>query len=137
MENLVVSTRKRLVMDKMYAQVKVVADSSIKSILNAIVTPSVENCECTGGTASISGKMMASVIYVTVDGVVESATASIDFIEKQKADFAMTEVYATDEVEIENVNFSSNEIMIALSHVAKLDGVFNYDIPKIENSSNL
>lgn len=137
MENLVVSTRKRLVMDKMYAQVKVVADSSIKSILNAVVTPSVESCECAGGTASVSGKMTASVIYVTVDGMVESATASIDFIEKQKADFAMSDVYATDDVEIENVNFSSNEIMIALSHVAKLDGVFNYDIPKIDSSSDL
>lgn len=136
MENLVVSTRKRLVMDKMYCQVKVVADNTIKNILNANVRASVDSCECTGGAVSISGKMTATVVYVNAEGMVESAVASTEFIEKQKADFVMTDVFATTEVEIENINFSSNEAMLALSHIASVDGVFEYEIPMIENSDH-
>lgn len=137
MENLVVSTRKRLVMDKMYCQVKIVADSPIKNILSAVVRPCVDVCECVGGTVSISGKMTATVIYVNNDGLVESAVASTDFIEKQKASFSMKDVYAVTEVEIENVQYSSNEVMIAISHIATADGVFDYEIPKIENEGDL
>ena len=136
MENLVVSTRKRLVMDKMYCQVKVVADNAIKNILNANVRASVDSCECTGGAVSISGKMTATVVYVNAEGMVESAVASTEFIEKQKADFVLTDVFATTEVEIENINFSSNEAMLALSHIASVDGVFEYEIPMIENSDH-
>ena len=136
MDNLVVSTRKKIIMDKMFAQVKISAANNIKSVLNVSARAQIGSCDCTNGAVSISGKITANIVYVSTENKIETATASADFIEKQKAGFALTDAFAECFVVVESVNFSSNEAMIAVSHTANVEGVFNYEIPKIDTQNN-
>ena len=83
MDNLVVSTRKKIVMDKMFAQVKISAANNIKNILNVSAGAQIGSCDCVNGAVSISGKITANIMYVSAENKIETATASADFIEKQ------------------------------------------------------
>ncbi len=132
MENLVISTRKKFTMDKMFSQVKLVAENPIKNVLNVAINAAVSTSECSGGAVSISGKITATMLYVSTDNQIEKATGSVEFIEKQRAEFDLFDVFAKSDAIVDGVNFSSNEAMISVSHTAQIEGVYNYEIPQID-----
>ena len=132
MENLIVSTRKKIVMENMFVNVKISAENNIKKVLNVIAYANVSSCESEGASVSIGGEINATILYLSENGQVESAVGKIEFLEKQKADFALKNTFAKDYVKVENINFSSNEAMISVSHHADVYGVYDYEIPKID-----
>lgn len=137
MDNLVVSTKKQYTSDKMFAQVKIIANNNIKSIISVNVQPVVISSECTNNILSLSGKFNVTVVYISAENQIEKAESIVDFIEKQKADFSLSSVVAKVSTNIDNINFSSNEAMVYISYTALVSGVYNYQLPIIEENANL
>lgn len=133
MESLFVATEKKITMDKFFSQIKIVPEGSVKKILNAGAKVVVADAECQNNIVSLSGKVVAEIVYLSAENVVCRAENSLDFIEKQRADFSLSEVFAEDLVSVENVNFLGSDVVCSISHNVKLTGVYSYEIPKIEN----
>ncbi len=132
MENLIVSTRKKITMENMFANIKISAENNIKKVLNVITYANVSSCESESGSVSIGGEINATILYLSENGQIESDFGKVEFLEKQKAEFALKNTFAKDYVRVENVNFSSNEAMISVLHYADIYGVYDYEIPKID-----
>ena len=137
MESSVISTRKSFTLDKFASQVKVVGNSSIKNILNISAYSVVGNCENLNQIITLSGKIIVNVLYLTNDGIIESASAEADFIEKQKFEFNLSDIFVDDKLMVENINFSSNEIICSVRHNTQIIGIYNYEMLDINRDNGL
>ena len=136
MENLIVSTRKKISMENMFANVKISTENAITKVLNAAVKVNVSSCEVDNGSAMIGGEINATVLYLDENERVESVSGTVEFLEKQRVEFLLKDVFAKDYANVENINFSSNEVMVSISHHADVYGVYDYQIPKINASKD-
>lgn len=136
MENSVVFARKKFTMDKFISQAKLTANSKVKKILSSSARSSISTSECSNGMVTVGGKVFVNVVYLNVEDVVERTGAEIEFIEKQQTNYALEELFVTDEVKVESQNSSSSEIMLTLSHSATVSGVYKYEIANFEESEN-
>ena len=135
MENLVVSANKKFTMEKYMSQVKIVAQNGIKKILNISAKSNVVSCESNGGVVAISGKLKVDVLYLTQTDIIDFASGETDFIEKQKSQFELHDLFAVDKNIVEDVNFSSNEMICSVSHNTEIIGVYNYELPSFDNDA--
>lgn len=136
MENLVVSTNKKITMDKILSQVKVIAGSGIKRVLDTSVNSVIQNADCSNNVVSVGGKLLVKVVYLNNEDVIEFADAICEFADKQKAEFSLTDCFAKDSVTIEGVSFSDNEIICMVSHTVEIFGVYKYEMPIISSTEN-
>lgn len=136
MDNLVVSTNKKITMDKILSQVKVIASSGIKKILDTSVNSVVQNADCSNNVVSVGGKVLVKVVYLSNENAIESADTIYEFADKQKAEFSLTDCFAKDSVMIEGVSFSDNEIICMVSHIVEVFGVYKYEMPIILSAEN-
>lgn len=136
MENLVVSTNKKITMDKILSQVKVIAGSGIKRVLDTSVNSVIQNADCSNNVVSVGGKLLVKVVYLNNEDVIEFADAICEFADKQKAEFSLTDCFAKDSVSIEGVSFSDNEIICMVSHTVEIFGVYKYEMPIISSTEN-
>ena len=136
MENLVVSTNKKITMDKILSQVKVIAGSGIKRILDTSVNSVIQNADCSNNVVTVGGKLLVKVVYLSNENTIESADAICEFADKQKAEFSLTDCFAKDSVMIEGVSFSDNEIICMVSHTVEVFGVYKYEMPIISSVEN-
>lgn len=137
MENVSVFVRKNLTMDKYFSQVKIVTPNNIDKLLNASARAVVSSVEVVNSFLLVSGKIVANAVYVNDDNKVENTETTVDFVEKQKINFVFGELVAEDEVEIQNVNVSSSEVVLSLAHKTKVTGVYRYllgDATKVEDN---
>ena len=135
MDNLVVSTMKKFKMDKFLSQVKLVANSSVKKILSAKANAMANSCDASNGVACVGGKIVVDIVYLSVDGNIEVAQGSCDFIEKQRTSFSLTDCFAKIGVSEQNSNFSSNEILCSVALDVEILGGYKYEIPAIDNTA--
>ena len=61
-------------MDKMFAQVKITAQNTIKRVLDVTVASQIGSCDCINGSVSISGKISATMVYLNAENKIETAT---------------------------------------------------------------
>lgn len=136
MENLVVATEKKLVLDDFLSQVRIALNSPCKQILNVFAKVCLTSTECLGNVASVTGKITVSVVYQNDEDLVDSAETIYDFVEKQRADFSLSDVFASDKISVESINVSTNEILCTVSHAVEVCGIYKYELPVISNDEN-
>ncbi len=135
MENVAVYVRKNITMDKYFSQVKIVTPNNISKLLQSSVRSVVTSAEIMNNFMLVSGKIVANAVYLTDENKIENTETTVDFVEKQKISFVISELVAEDNLEITNVNFSSSEVMISVSHNTEITGVYRYllgDATKLE-----
>ena len=126
MENVAISARKKFTMEKYFSQVKIVTPNNISKLFGVYARSVVSSVEVVNNYFLVSGKIVANAVYLSDENVLESTETTIDFVEKQKANFVLSELSADDEVKIENVSVSSSEVMCSLSHETKVVGIYRY-----------
>lgn len=136
MENLVVSTKKKITLDKIMSQVKIVTNAEIKNVLMTNAKVCVLSSECTNGVVSIAGKVCVNIVYLSAENTIESAEAVSDFVEKQRTDANLSDLFVQNEIIIDSINFSSNEAICLVSTIPTIYGVYKYEMPIIENDEN-
>lgn len=137
MENLVVNTKKKVMLEKYNSSIKIVTQSEIKSILNLCVKSTINSVEQSNNIVTVSGKLFANVIYQNVEDEVMSTELAIDFIEKQQLTTQLDELCAFDNVVANIETFSNTEILCSVTHNTELFGIYNYEIADFvgENTS--
>lgn len=128
MENLVVNTKKKVTLEKFSSSVKVSAQNEIKSILNVSARSIINSAEQANNVVTLSGKIFVNVIYQTVENLVASAETVVDFIEKQQLVIKLSEMVATDEVDINIDTFSGTEILCSVTHNTEIFGIYIYEV---------
>lgn len=126
MENVAISARKKFTMEKYFSQVKIVTPNNISKLFGVYARSVVSSVEVVNNYFLVSGKIVANAVYLSDENVLESTETTIDFVEKQKANFVLSELSAEDEVKIENISNSSSEVMCSLVHDTKITGIYRY-----------
>lgn len=137
MENLVVSANKKVTIEKFTSQIKLIAQTGVKKVLNASAESFVTNCECTGGFVSLSGKIKVDVIYLSYENTIEKTFAEADFIEKQKLGIELSDNFANDILTVTDINFSSNEIICSITHNTEIMGIYKYEIANFASEESI
>lgn len=137
MENLVISAKKKITLDKFVSSAKVSTSSDIKSVLNISAKSIINGLEKANNVVSLSGKVVVNVIYLNQENQVLSADAVVDFIEKQQVIANLSDMFAKDEVEVKLDTFSSSEILCSVTHNTQIFGIYKYEIADFvgENTS--
>lgn len=136
MENLVIATEKKLNLNEFVSQVKVVSNSEPKKVIANNLKCVVSSCECVGGFVTISGKIVASIVFENTDGFVDVAEGVCDFVEKQKVDFVLADTFAECVVTVKDIGVFGNEINCYASCSAIISGIYNYEMPIISNEQS-
>lgn len=136
MENVSVLVRKNLTMEKYFSQVKIVTPNNIAKLLKVSARAVVLSAEVVNNFLMVSGKIVANAVYLTDENKVENTETTVEFVEKQKTTFVLSEISADDELEVQSVNVSSSEVMLSLAHETKVVGMYRYlfgDATKVED----
>lgn len=131
MENLVVSTRKKINMETFFTSVKISTESVISKVLSHSTRIGIAGVESVNGGISITGRVFVDLVYLTAAGEIEHAEGCQDFIEKQKTEIALTDAFAEDVLKVENLDFSGNEVLCSVSHQVGVVGVYAYNIQTV------
>ena len=129
MENLVVFAKKKLTLDKFLSQVKIESNDEIKRVLSVTAKAGGTVCDFSGTQVSCTGKVVVSAVFVTVDGEIKETNSVLDFAEKQQTSVALVDTVCNDDLNVEIVNNSSNEIMCSVTHNIEIIGNYKYEIP--------
>ena len=134
MENLVVSANKKFQIEKYVSQIKVVTQNNVKKVLSSSAKSDISACDCSNGMVTISGKIKVEMLYLSVENVVELAVGETDFIEKQKVAVELSNSFAIDQVNVSDVNYSSNEIICSVTHNTEINGIYDYLLPNFSDA---
>lgn len=126
MENVAISARKNFTMDKYFSQVKIVTPNNISKLLKVSCRSVISSAEIVNNFLLVSGKIVANAVYLTDENRVENTETTVDFVEKQKITFIVSELSACDELVVESVSSSSSEVMLSVAHKTEIFGVYRY-----------
>ena len=126
MENVAVSARKKFTMDKYFSQIKIVTPNNISKVFGVYARSVVGSVEIVNNYLIVSGKIIANAVYLTDENKVENTETTLDFVEKQKIGFVLSEVVGDDEVEVQGVSVSSSEVVCSLVHKTQITGIYRY-----------
>ena len=136
MENVAISTRKKFKMEKYFSQVKIVTPNNISKLFGVYARSVVSSVEVVNNYLLVSGKIVANAVYLSDENRLENTETTLDFVEKQKANFVLSELCCDDKLEIENVSVSSSEILCSVLHKSEIQGIYRYlvgDASKVED----
>ena len=128
MENLIVQAKKKITLDKFVSSVKILTTNEIKAVLNVSARAVLSQVEQSNNVVTVSGKLVANVIYLTQENQILSAETTMDFIEKQQVLIQLQDRYAIDDVSIKIDTFSGTEILCSITHNMQIYGVYTYEI---------
>ncbi len=128
MENLIVQAKKKITLDKFVSSVKILTTNEIKSILNISAKAVLSQIEQSNNVITLSGKIIANVIYLSQDNQILSAETMMDFIEKQQVLTSLQEMTAIDNVSVKIDTFSGTEILCSVTHNTYIFGIYSYEI---------
>lgn len=126
MENVAINARKKVTMENYFSQAKIVTPNNIAKLLSLSAKSVVQSTELVNNFLLVNGKVVVNAVYLSEENKVETTETSVDFVEKQKANFVMSELWATDEVKIADCSFSSSEVMCSIEHKTEVVGIFRY-----------
>ena len=136
MENIAINARKRFTMDKYFSQIKIVTPNNISKLFGVYVKSVVSSAELVNNFLMINGKIIANAVYLSDENKIENTETSLDFVEKQKIGFVMSDFVGDDELEIQSLSLSSSEIMCSVAHKTQITGIYRYlvgDAQKVES----
>ena len=128
MENLIVQAKKKITLDKFVSSVKILTTNEIKSVLNVSARAVLSQVEQSNNVVTVSGKLIANVIYLSQENQILSAETVMDFIEKQQVLTQLQDRYALDDISIKIDTFSGTEILCSVTHNVEIYGVYTYEI---------
>ena len=128
MENLIVQAKKKITLDKFVSSVKIMTSNEVKSVLNVSAKSILSQVEQSNNVITLSGKIIANVIYLSQDNQILSAETMTDFIEKQHIQSQLQERVAVDELSIKVDTFSGAEILCSVTHNTHIFGIYSYEI---------
>lgn len=128
MENLVIQAKKNITLDKFDTSVKMSLSSDIKSILNVNAKSVIASVEQSGNIVSLSGRVFVSVLYLNQQNQVQSGETSVDFIQKQQLQIALSDLFASDETSVKIDTFSGAEILCSVTHNTQIYGIYKYEV---------
>ncbi|MBQ8426067.1 MAG: DUF3794 domain-containing protein [Clostridia bacterium] len=137
MENIGYFARKKITMDKFSTQVKVSTGNSISKILSVSQKSIITSCDIMNGYISLSGKINVNVIYISQENLIENSEMVFDFIEKQQINCTLEDIFAEDNIELKNINYSGNDVICIFEHNICLNGNYKYEIPIFNDDNNL
>lgn len=126
MENVALFARKKFTMDKYFSQVKIVTPNNISKLLKTQARSVISSVELVNNYLLVSGKIVANVVYLTDENKVENTETTVDFVEKQKISFVLSEIIGDDKLEIQGTSFSSSEVVLSLEHKTEIIGEYRY-----------
>lgn len=136
MDSSVILTRKKFTSEKFLSQVKITAPSAVKKVLSTKASGFIKNGECTSKVLTMSGKLTVSAVYLSDLNTVESASFELDFIEKQQTAYELTNLFFEDYACVESVSVAGSEIMVTVSHLVGVSGIFNYELANFDGEQN-
>lgn len=136
MENVVISSRKKVTMEKVVSQTKVSAEENIKKVLGVFAEAVPETSEFSNGLLTVSGKQKVTVIYLTDDGRAERAEQISDFVEKQQQSFVLEDAFSVASVEVSNYTLAGNDVLCFLETEISVHGNYKYEIPMFSDEEN-
>lgn len=134
MENLAIGARKKITMDKYFSSVKVVVTNNIKDVVNVNVRADILSNEITNSFMVLTGKIYVDLVYVTDENNIESSSNIIDFVERQKFAYVLSDISATDNVNIEKFSFSGSEVVCEIAHKTEVFGIQKYLVGKFSDT---
>lgn len=126
MENVAVCARKKFTLEKYFSQVKIVTPNNISRLFETRARSVISSVELVNNYLIVSGKIVANAVYLTDENKIENTETTLDFVEKQKVNFVMSEIDGIDELEIQGTSVSSSEIMFSVAHKTELFGIYRY-----------
>lgn len=135
MENMVLNIKKKVDIDKFFSQVKINTESTVVKVLNTEAKTFIASTEAIGGTLTITGKTVVTALFLNNDGQILSTTGSVDFVQKQKTTQDYANVFVTEKTFVEDVNYSSNEIVCSLGYQMFFEGLVSCELP-VENGES-
>ena len=126
MENVAISARKKFTMEKYFSQVKIVTPNNISKLFGVYARSVISSVEVVNNYLLVSGKIVANAVYLTDENKLENTETVVDFVEKQKANYVLSELYCDDRLEIDNVSVSSSEVMCSILHNTEVVGIYRY-----------
>ena len=136
MENVAVCARKKFTMEKYFSQVKFVTPNNITNVFGVYARSVVSSVEIVNNYLIVSGKIVANAVYLSDENKLENVETTLDFVEKQKTNFVVSDIVGDDELEIQGISVSTSEIMCSVVHKTELVGIYRYllgDASKAEN----
>ena len=138
MDNLSLISRKKFTMDKFLSEVKIETNKEIKTVLSFEAKSIITSKEIFGGVVSIVGKLAVNMVYLTAENEIESAREEVDFSEKQKVSFALSDLFAKDNFEISLAGVNFGDALFVVSHSISVSGNYSYEFPVIaDDEQNL
>lgn len=128
MENLVIQAKKKFTLDKFISNLKFSDVADVKDILNISAKVVVSSVEKVNNIVSVSGKVVANIIYLNFENMVSSAEMSNDFVNKQQLVAAISDVSAKVEASIKIDAVMGSEIMCSVTHNTDIFGIYKYEI---------
>ena len=126
MENVAINARKKFTMEKYFSQVKIVTPNNISKLFGFYARSVISSVEMVNNYFVVSGKIIANAVYLNDENEIENTETTVDFVEKQKANFVLSDLAFDDEVDVQNINVSSSEILCTITHKTKITGIFRY-----------
>lgn len=126
MENVAINVRKNFTMDKYFSQVKIVTPNNISKLLETSARSVISSAEVVNNYLMVSGKIVANAVYLTDENIIENTETTLEFVEKQKITFVLSEISACDNLEIQSTSVSTSEVMLSLSHSTEVAGIYRY-----------
>ena len=126
MENVAINARKKFTMEKYFSQVKIVTPNNISKLFGFYARSVISSVEMVNNYFVVSGKIIANAVYLNDENEIENTETTVDFVEKQKANFVLSDLAFDDELEVQNINVSSSELMCTIAHKTKIIGIFRY-----------
>lgn len=136
MDNLEINIGKTFTMDKYYSQIKVVVPNNIKEVVSVLTRSDIISNDIVNNFLVLNGKIYVDVIYVSEENVIETAKSTIDFIERQKFDFNLSDIAVSDNVCVENVTFTNSEVVCQACHETKIYGVQKYSVGAFDSADS-
>jgi len=136
MENVALNARKKLSMEKYVSQVRIVTPNTIVKLIDVSARSVISSTEIVNNFLLVSGKLFVNAVYIAEDNKIENTETSVDFVEKQKVNFVLTDIFGQDEVKIEDVSVSSSEIACVVEHNTTIYGIYKNllgDASSVEN----
>ena len=136
MENVVISSRKKVTMEKVASQLKVSADENVKKVLGVSAKSVPLAPEFANGFVGVSGKTKVNVIFLTDDGRIELAEGTADFSERQQQNFALEDSFASAKSEVTSYTVAGSDVMCFLETEICVYGNYRYEIPNFSDGEN-
>ncbi len=137
MENVTILAKKKFTMEKCSSQVKILAEGSVKNVLEISAADVCSSCEVGAGFVVVSGKVKVDAVYVSDENEIKSAELVQDFSFKEQHTVTLENASAKATPAVASFSVSNGEILCFIEHEISVCGNYRYELPNFEEENGL